>query len=77
MSEPPRILPVIQPGTGDGSPPLFDKVAIVGLGLIGGSIALAVRQHWPAALVIGVDRKMCSRRRWCCMRLMWQLMTPS
>jgi prephenate dehydrogenase len=57
MSDPPRILPVIQPGTGDGSPPLFDKVAIVGLGLIGGSIALAVRQHWPAALVIGVDRK--------------------
>ena len=57
MSEPPRILPVIQPGTGDGSPPLFDKVAIVGLGLIGGSIALAVRQHWPSALVIGVDRK--------------------
>ena len=57
MSDPPRILPVIQPGTGDGSPPLFDKVAIVGLGLIGGSIALAVRQHWPSALVIGVDRK--------------------
>jgi prephenate dehydrogenase len=57
MSDPPRILPVIQPGTGAGSPPLFDKVAIVGLGLIGGSIALAVRQHWPSALVIGVDRK--------------------
>ena len=57
MSDEPRILPVIQPGTGDGSPPIFDKVAIVGLGLIGGSIALAVRQHWPSALVIGVDRK--------------------
>jgi prephenate dehydrogenase len=57
MSDPPRILPVIQPGTGAGSPPLFDKVAIVGLGLIGGSIALALRQHWPSALVIGVDRK--------------------
>ncbi len=57
MSDPPRILPVIQPGTGDGSPPPFDKVAIVGLGLIGGSIALAVRQQWPSALVIGVDRK--------------------
>jgi prephenate dehydrogenase len=57
MSDSPRILPVIQPGTGDGSTPLFDKVAIVGLGLIGGSIALAVRQHWPSALVIGVDRK--------------------
>ena len=57
MSDPPRILPVIQPGAGDGSPALFEKVAIVGLGLIGGSIALAVRQHWPSALVIGVDRK--------------------
>lgn len=57
MSDPPRLLPVIQPGTGNGSPPLFDKVAIVGLGLIGGSIALAVREQWPAALVIGVDRK--------------------
>ena len=48
---------MVQPGTGNGSPPLFDKVAIVGLGLIGGSIALAVRQQWPSALVIGVDRK--------------------
>jgi prephenate dehydrogenase len=57
MSDPPRLLPIIQPGTGNGSPPLFDKVAIVGLGLIGGSIALAVRQQWPSALVIGVDRK--------------------
>ena len=52
-----RQLPVIQPGTGDGSPPIFDKVAIVGLGLIGGSIALAVRQTWPTSLVIGVDDK--------------------
>jgi prephenate dehydrogenase len=39
------------------TPPPFDKVAIVGLGLIGGSIALAARQHWPSCLVIGVDRK--------------------
>ena len=52
-----RQLPVIQPGTGDGSPPIFDKVAIAGLGLIGGSIALAVRQTWPGSLVIGVDEK--------------------
>ncbi len=57
MSNSPRILPIIQPGAGNGSPPLYDKVAIVGLGLIGGSIALAVRQNWPSALVIGVDRK--------------------
>jgi prephenate dehydrogenase len=57
MSDLPRTLPVIQPGGASGSPPIFDKVAIVGLGLIGGSIALAARQHWPASLVIGLDRK--------------------
>lgn len=37
-------------------PPIFARVAIVGLGLIGGSVALAARQRWPAGLVIGVDR---------------------
>jgi prephenate dehydrogenase len=40
-----------------GTPPVFDKIGIVGLGLIGGSIALAARQLWPKALVIGVDNK--------------------
>ena len=40
-----------------GQPPIFQRVGIVGLGLIGGSIALAAREIWPAALVIGVDRK--------------------
>jgi prephenate dehydrogenase len=53
-------LPVIQPGrpfAGTGAPPIFDKIGIVGLGLIGGSIALASRQLWPKALVIGVDNK--------------------
>src|SRR5215831_11594703 len=51
-------LPVIQPGrAGKGQPPVFDKIGIVGLGLIGGSIALAARQLWPSALVIGVDSK--------------------
>ena len=51
-------LPVIQPGQrAEGQPPLFEKIGIVGLGLIGGSIALAARQTWPAALVIGVDNK--------------------
>ncbi len=57
MGDDPRLLPVIQPGAGAGTPPVFDKVAIVGLGLIGGSIALAARQHWPSGLVIGLDRK--------------------
>ena len=58
MSETRRQLPVIQPGTsGSAAPPIFEKVAIVGLGLIGGSIALAARERWPAGLVIGVDDK--------------------
>ena len=50
-------LPVLQPGRNPGQPPIFQRVGIVGLGLIGGSIALAARQTWPAGLVIGVDRK--------------------
>jgi prephenate dehydrogenase len=55
-----RELPVIQPGRPlptSGAPPIFDRIGIVGLGLIGGSIALAARQLWPKALVIGVDNK--------------------
>jgi prephenate dehydrogenase len=35
--------------------PPFQRIAIAGLGLIGGSIALAVRDRWPSARVIGVD----------------------
>ena len=53
-------LPVIQPGELNKRPaqtPIFPKVGIVGLGLIGGSIALAARQIWPSSLVIGVDNK--------------------
>jgi prephenate dehydrogenase len=49
-------LPVIQ-SNDPGQPPIFDRIAIVGLGLIGGSIALAARKIWPRALVIAVDRK--------------------
>jgi prephenate dehydrogenase len=36
---------------------VFDKIGIVGLGLIGGSIALRARELWPKALVIAVDQK--------------------
>src|SRR5262245_46225132 len=52
-------LPVIQPGAlkKSAQPPVFQKVGIVGLGLIGGSIALAAREIWPTSLVIGVDNK--------------------
>jgi prephenate dehydrogenase len=51
-----RQLPVIQPREA-GEPPIFEKIAIVGLGLIGGSIALAAREIWPTGLVIAVDDK--------------------
>jgi prephenate dehydrogenase len=53
-------LPVIQPGELNrqaAQTPIFQKVGIVGLGLIGGSIALAAREIWPTSLVIGVDNK--------------------
>lgn len=36
-------------------PPVFAKIGIVGLGLIGGSIALAARRVWPSSVVIGID----------------------
>ena len=53
-------LPVIQSGRAhvpSAEPPIFEKIGIVGLGLIGGSIALAAREIWPSALVIAVDSK--------------------
>src|SRR5437879_6582256 len=40
-----------------GSPPIFAKIGIIGLGLIGGSIALKARELWPSSLVIAVDQK--------------------
>ncbi len=42
-------------GAGPAAPPIFERIAVLGLGLIGGSIALAARQRWPSGLVIGVD----------------------
>jgi prephenate dehydrogenase len=51
-------LPVIQPSRQrEGQAPIFSKIGIIGLGLIGGSIALAAREIWPASLVIAVDNK--------------------
>ena len=53
-----KTLPVIQPNQRSvGQPPIFDKIGIVGLGLIGGSIALRARELWPSSLVIAVDQK--------------------
>lgn len=36
---------------------MFSRIGIVGLGLMGGSLGLAIRRQWPGSLVIGVDRK--------------------
>jgi prephenate dehydrogenase len=37
--------------------PVFPRLAIIGLGLIGGSIAFAARRTWPATQVVGIDRE--------------------
>ena len=39
------------------APAPFGRVAIVGFGLIGASIALAARQRWPSLQLIAIDRK--------------------
>jgi prephenate dehydrogenase len=52
-----RHLPVVNQRTDNGEAPAFERIAIVGFGLIGGSIALAIRQRWSRGLVIAVDRK--------------------
>lgn len=53
-----RTLPVVPAGgpATDAPPPPFARVGIVGLGLMGGSLALALRRTWPSMLVVGVDR---------------------
>jgi prephenate dehydrogenase len=51
-------LPVIQPGQRPATQqPIFAKIGIIGLGLIGGSIALRSRELWPTSLVIAVDTR--------------------
>jgi len=39
------------------------QVSIIGLGLLGGSVALAVRQHMPGTAVIGYSHRPATRRR--------------
>ncbi len=41
----------------------FQRIAIIGLGLLGGSIGLAVRQHIPGAATAGYDRDPATRQR--------------
>src|SRR5215471_13655389 len=50
----PKELPLVKPPQ---AVPVFERIGIVGLGLIGGSIAQAARQLWPTSLVIAVDNK--------------------
>lgn len=35
---------------------MFHRIAIIGCGLIGGSVALALREAWPAVRLIAIDR---------------------
>lgn len=42
---------------GDSETPPFERVAIAGYGLLGGSLGLAVKERWPRALVIAIDSK--------------------
>lgn len=51
------MLPMARESGGDAGPAPFERIAIVGFGLIGASIALAARRAWPSALLIAVDRK--------------------
>jgi prephenate dehydrogenase len=50
------LLPMARAGD-PGVPPPFERIAIVGFGLLGGSVGLAIRQRWPESLVIAVDRR--------------------
>lgn len=50
-----RTLPLVDVTQAAAGPAPFDRIGVVGLGLVGGSVALACRRRWPGALVIGVD----------------------
>ena len=41
----------------------FQRIAIIGLGLLGGSIGLAVREHIPGAVTTGYDADPATRQR--------------
>jgi cyclohexadieny/prephenate dehydrogenase len=45
------------------APSTFERVAVIGLGLIGGSIGLAVREHLPQAQTTGYDADPAVRAR--------------
>ena len=35
----------------------FDRIAIIGVGVIGGSLGLAIKKRFPSARIVGFDRK--------------------
>ncbi len=43
--------------------PMFEKAAIIGVGLIGSSLALAMRRHGLAAKIVGCNRSAASRAK--------------
>ncbi len=50
-----RRLPVIRAADAAPAPAAAECIAVVGLGAVGGSLAMALRRAWPASLVIGID----------------------
>jgi prephenate dehydrogenase len=56
MSESPRSTDAASDASSDPRPP-FRTIAIVGVGLIGGSVGLAARAKWPGIRVIGIDTR--------------------
>ena len=50
-----RRLPVAGAADAPPEPAGVERIAVIGLGAVGGSIAMALRKAWPAALIIGVD----------------------
>jgi prephenate dehydrogenase len=52
-----RQLPVIDRDRPADEAPVFERIAIVGLGLMGGSLAMAIRQRWARGLIIAIDSK--------------------
>ena len=48
-------LPLIGPAAAAPAPAAAARVAIIGLGAVGGSLAMALRKAWPTSIIIGVD----------------------
>jgi prephenate dehydrogenase len=51
------MVPIAGAERGEAVAAPFERVAIVGFGLIGASIALAVRARWPSVRLVAIDRQ--------------------